>query len=234
MLRAAAKVEVNLGEAMADYTIHSVTINVLNRYGYSLPNGWNSVANTTEIVRDNSMREYRSLYTPTGGVHFEPSSERQQILYLPEYSNTDPLTPMARMTVVLKDKSGTQITFADALSFGRYSAGKLVEGTAYDIVRNNVAFVMGEYDSFLDVFVEDMKYSDTPILSSVSENIADIYQDLKNFVCAYKDGTEEMRYDAIVMCKSNFEYYWGQRLVDVLRALHEINYGERIDEDEDY
>lgn len=137
MLRAAAKVEVNLGEAMADYTIHSVTINVLNRYGYSLPNGWNSVANTTEIVRDNSMREYRSLYTPTGGVHFEPSSERQQILYLPEYSNTDPLTPMASMTVVLKDKSGTQITFADALSFGRYSAGKLVEGTAYDIVRNN-------------------------------------------------------------------------------------------------
>ena len=104
----------------------------------------------------------------------------------------------------------------------------------YEIIQNNVAVVMGEFDSFLDVFVEDMKYSDTPILSSVSENIADIYQDLKNFVCAYKDGTEEMRYDAIVMCKTNFENYWGQRLVNVLRALHEISYGERIDEDEDY
>ena len=105
----------------------------------------------------------------------------------------------------------------------------------YDIVRNNVAFVMGEYDSFLDVFVEDMKYSDTPILSSVSENIADIYQDLKNFVCAYKDGTEKMRYDAIVTCKSNFENYWGQKLVNVLRALHEVCYGERTErEDEDY
>lgn len=104
----------------------------------------------------------------------------------------------------------------------------------YEIIQNNVAVVMGEFDSFLDVFVEDMKYSDTPILSSVSENIADIYQDLKNFVCAYKDGTEEMRFDAIVLCKTNFENYWGQRLVNVLRALHEISYGERIDEDEDY
>lgn len=137
MLRAAAKVEVNLGPAMADYTIHSVTMNVLNRYGYSLPNGWNGVANTTEIVRDNTMREYRSLYTPTGGVVFEAMSERQHILYIPEYSNVDPLTPVAKMTVVLVDENGVHQTFKDALSFGTYTAGKLVEGTTYDIVRNN-------------------------------------------------------------------------------------------------
>lgn len=103
----------------------------------------------------------------------------------------------------------------------------------YDIIRSNVAAIMAEKDTYLEVFVEDMKYSDSPILSSVSENIADIYQDLKNFVCAYKDGTEEMRYDSIVMCKYNFENYWGQRLVNVLRALHEIYYDDNI-ENEDY
>ena len=137
MLRAAAKVEVKLGAAMADYTIHSVTMNAINRYGYTLPAGWDSVVNTTELVRDDSFREYRSLYTPTDGALFSAVSEKQHVLYIPEYSNVDPLTPVAKMTVVLKDKYGALKTFNDALSFGTYTAGKLVEGTTYNIVRNN-------------------------------------------------------------------------------------------------
>ena len=94
----------------------------------------------------------------------------------------------------------------------------------YDIIRNNVALVMGEKDDYLDVFVEDMKYSESPILVTVSENLADIYQDLKNFVSVYRDGTEETMSQAIVVCKENFETYWGQRLVNVMRALHEVRF----------
>jgi hypothetical protein len=105
----------------------------------------------------------------------------------------------------------------------------------YEIVRNNVAVTMGEYDSFLDVFVEDMKYSDSPILSTISENIADIYQDIKNFVCAYKEGNVDIRFNAIALCKENFRNYWGQKLVNVLRAIHEVSVSDREDlEDEDY
>jgi hypothetical protein len=94
----------------------------------------------------------------------------------------------------------------------------------YDIIRNNVAFVMGEKDDYLDVFMEDMKYSESPILVTISENLADIYQDLKNFVSVYRDGTEETMAQAIVVCKENFETYWGQRLVNVMRALHEVRF----------
>lgn len=103
----------------------------------------------------------------------------------------------------------------------------------YDIVRGNIAYVMGEADDYLDVFVEDMKYSDTPILTTVSENLADIYQDIKNFVCAFRDSTEEVRMYALVECKSNFEHYWGQKLLNVMRALHESMYGMMADDDED-
>ena len=48
---------------------------------------------------------------------------------------------------------------------------------SYDIVRNNIAAMMGEDDVYLEVFVEDMKYSDTPIATSISENLADLYQE---------------------------------------------------------
>lgn len=178
---------------------------------------------------NSSVYERDILELVTVAVEFcayvENAVEKDRKIFI---STMQKLLPLLYLKGVLAPKYElTEECDADSLS-------SFVSMENYDIVRNNVAFVMGEYDSFLDVFVEDMKYSDTPILSSVSENIADIYQDLKNFVCAYKDGTEEMRYDAIVMCKSNFENYWGQRLVNVLRALHEINYGERINEDEDY
>lgn len=178
---------------------------------------------------NSSVYERDILELVTVAVEFcayvENAAEKDRKIFI---STMQKLLPLLYLKGVLAPKYElTEECDADSLS-------SFVSMENYDIVRNNVAFVMGEYDSYLDVFVEDMKYSDTPILSSVSENIADIYQDLKNFVCAYKDGTEEMRYDAIVMCKSNFENYWGQRLVNVLRALHEINYGERIDEDEDY
>ena len=34
---------------------------------------------------------------------------------------------------------------------------------------------MGDKDDYLDVFVQDMVYSDQPIKKSISEDLADIY-----------------------------------------------------------
>ncbi len=97
----------------------------------------------------------------------------------------------------------------------------------YDIVRTNISYVMGEQDDYLDVFVEDMKYSDTPILTTVSENLADVYQDLKNFCVAMRSESEELMTEAVAQCRQNFEHYWGQRLVNVMRALHDVRFGDQ-------
>ena len=100
----------------------------------------------------------------------------------------------------------------------------------YEIIRNNIAFVLGDKDDYLDVFMEDMKYSETPILTTISENLADIYQDLKNFACAYKDGNEDCMMNAIAVCKDNFIHYWGQKLTNVMRALHDVRYSSQEDD----
>ena len=49
-----------------------------------------------------------------------------------------------------------------------------LEEDVYDMMRGRVAQIMAEEDIYLEVFVEDMKYSDTPISASVSENLADL------------------------------------------------------------
>lgn len=104
----------------------------------------------------------------------------------------------------------------------------------YDYVRAGIATVMAEKDDYLDVFVEDMKYSESPILATVSENLADLYQVLKNFAMRYKNETsEEDMLEALAEIKENFRYEWGQKLVNVLRALHEARYSEEELDDED-
>lgn len=94
----------------------------------------------------------------------------------------------------------------------------------YNYIRNSVYDVLGQYDEYLDVFVEDMKYSDRPILKSVSEELADIYQDLRNFLATYKDGVEDLMEAALYEVLDNFREYWGQKCVNVMRALHDIYY----------
>ena len=94
----------------------------------------------------------------------------------------------------------------------------------YLLVSNQVASILGEEDVYLDVFVEDMKYSDRPVSSFISEDIADIYQDVRNFVSVYQHGLEETMINALNVCTENFRSYWGQKLVNVLRPLHTLIY----------
>jgi hypothetical protein len=89
----------------------------------------------------------------------------------------------------------------------------------------------GSADEYLEVFDERMNDSDVPVVCTLSENMADIYQDLKDFILLYQTGTAEVMNDAVWECKQNFENYWGQKLVNALRAIHKFIYsGEEIGE----
>lgn len=108
----------------------------------------------------------------------------------------------------------------------------------YNFILHRVTAVMGEYNDYLEVFVDDMKYSEEPILAHIAENLADIYQDIRNFVAVYERGVDEYMYEALALCMDNFKSYWGQTLTNVLRALHTVRYnsadGESISDDVDY
>lgn len=106
-----------------------------------------------------------------------------------------------------------------------YIDSYLYEDT-YNNVRENVYRLMGEDDVYLEVFEEDMKYSDTPIATTISENLADIYQELYNFLMTLQNVPTEVATNLIYVLKDNFKSYWGQTLVNVMRALHSLKYNE--------
>ena len=103
----------------------------------------------------------------------------------------------------------------------------------YERVRAGVAALMGRYDDYLDVFLDDMAYSDTPICQTISEGLADIYQSVKDFICVYQLGLGRTMNDALVVCRENFSEFWGQRLLNVMRALHDVKYNVRQETDEE-
>ena len=102
----------------------------------------------------------------------------------------------------------------------------------YEVIRLNLQELMADCDDYLDVFVEDMKYSDTPIRKSIAEDLTDIYQVVKDFVCQFRSGLNETMHDALAQCREHFIGYWGQTLVNTMRALHEVKYNSTEEEEE--
>jgi hypothetical protein len=87
----------------------------------------------------------------------------------------------------------------------------------------------GTANDYLEVFDDRINDSEGPVVSSISENMADIYQDMKDFLLLYQTGTAEVMNDAVWECRMNFENFWGQKLVNSMRAIHKFIYsGEEI------
>ena len=103
----------------------------------------------------------------------------------------------------------------------------------YEGVRRAIADVLGAQDDYLEVFLPEMAYSDTPIKKCISEDLADIYQDLKDFISVFQLGLNVTMNDSLYVCKEHFAEFWGQRLVNTMRALHDVKYHSSEEEQEE-
>lgn len=110
---------------------------------------------------------------------------------------------------------------------------RFVSEDIYNQISCGIENIFGTHNTYLEVFVEGMQYSDTPITASISENLADIYQDIKDFISVYRLGNETTSRTALTGCIESFREYWGQKTVNVMRPLHAICYSD-TEEDNDY
>ena len=113
------------------------------------------------------------------------------------------------------------VSLGEAEYFSEY-----VDEYLYGQVQKGISTVMGASDTFLETFEEDMKYSETPITSSISECLADIFQPLFNFVSIVHDSEGGQMEEAFISCKEDFENYWSQTLCNALKALNNVKYSK--------
>jgi hypothetical protein len=101
---------------------------------------------------------------------------------------------------------------------------KYVTELDYNVLHQKWLQLLNENDSFYEVFDPTIQFGQETVTASVSENLLDIYQELKDFITAYSIGNEEVMHDALAECLYNFEQSWGQQLVNVMRAVHMLVY----------
>jgi Domain of unknown function (DUF5063) len=106
---------------------------------------------------------------------------------------------------------------------------KFVTEADWTDINESLKEKFGTANVYLEVFDEKINDIEGPVISSISDNMADIYQDMKDFLLLYQTGTSEVMNDALWECRMNFENFWGQKLVNSMRAIHKFIYsGEEI------
>lgn len=101
----------------------------------------------------------------------------------------------------------------------------------YNYLYAEIHGLMGEYDDYLEVFDDNMQFSEAPVVHSVTEKVCDIYQDLKNFISSFRCGIPEVIGEALWQLNDSFELYWGKACAGVLRAIHRVVFELKDEED---
>jgi hypothetical protein len=104
----------------------------------------------------------------------------------------------------------------------------------YEGLFNALREISSDLDEFWYIDHSGTQITET-LKGSFAEHLADIYQDLKDFVMLYKRPQIAARENAIASCKANFAPHWGKRLANLLPALHELVAEEKpTDQEEDF
>ena len=86
-------------------------------------------------------------------------------------------------------------------------------------IKNTISRTLAESDIYGEVYENNMT---EPIDISISECFADIYQDIKDFIELYKISNIDAVQIALFEVKDNFERIWGQKLLFILKELHQL------------
>ena len=92
----------------------------------------------------------------------------------------------------------------------------------YVAVSSAVAALLGQYDTYLDTPAEDMRYSDTPVAASLSEQLADIYQTMADFATTVADAPAEAVPDVLADMKYRFHAYLADTICVAQRVANVI------------
>lgn len=106
----------------------------------------------------------------------------------------------------------------------------------YEYIKSIVSRKLGSFDAYINIYnsaSNDSAYEQ----AELSDCVADIYHNLKNFVENCRTASEESALASFKELVYDFREYWGYRVLSVLASLHAIVYSPMLqqdDEDEDY
>lgn len=134
-----------------------------------------------------------------------------------------------------KSKNGI-LEFVNRITPLLYLKGSLLPGITVEDPDANEKYVTAEnweviFNLLRKKFEKDDEYwiidpqyinETEPLKASLSENLADIYQDMKDFILLFQKNTYSARQNAINECKILFSTHWGYRVVNIMAKVHHM------------
>lgn len=99
---------------------------------------------------------------------------------------------------------------------------KFVTEEDWNFLREGLRSLLGQYDEYAEEFEDRLHETDELQSASLSENFADVYNVLKDFLISYREGLIEIMNESLWEIKDSFDFYWGRALVNSLRIIHNL------------
>lgn len=112
----------------------------------------------------------------------------------------------------------------DIEDYDRDAVEKFVAEEEWTKVKLQLEAIFGKHDNYTEIIG---RFGETEE-GSISENMADIYQDLKDFTQLMVFGINDAAREAVGEVKRNFIEYWGQRTVNSLKVIHALFVGNKL------
>ena len=89
---------------------------------------------------------------------------------------------------------------------------------------------LAEEDEFWHIDLENGRPDET-VKASLSENFADIYQDLKDFLLLYQKTSRDAKQNAVFECRKLFISRWGTKILVSIRYIHYLQFRDKFTEE---
>jgi len=106
---------------------------------------------------------------------------------------------------------------------------RYVNEDQWESIYNSLLSVFAANDDFFTLSYENG--DNIPLKASIAEHLADIYQDMKDFVLLFQKNLEYARINAVHECRELFITHWGVRIASLLPALHIISFTNDREDD---
>lgn len=95
---------------------------------------------------------------------------------------------------------------------------------------NALRNMFGEDDLF--IYCDPDTRNTEHIKASLAEHLADIYQDMKDFVLLYSKNMQAARENAIIEISGLFRSHWGHRVLFAMTRIHFLLHNDSIESDD--
>lgn len=106
---------------------------------------------------------------------------------------------------------------------------RFVNEDQWESIYNSLLTIFSAKDNFFTLSFETG--DNIPLTASIAEHLADIYQDMKDFVLLFQKNLEYAKQNAVHECRELFISHWGARITSVMPALHTLCFASERDDE---